>query len=266
MRPLLSEFSFGYALTEDLASGALGPLIGAPIFPSLVQEGRPGGGFDLQLPLVGSPLFIQFKLSDYMKSRSAAEWHLFNRSYFRMHLRPARHSDQHNLLHTLEIAGEAVYYVAPHFHTTAELNTYYLDRTVLRNTIWIPPSSIGPLPDNDDHYIAFNRESGAYLCSKDPRRIEALVDINGVFSTLFSHTRRRLTRLRPAFFEKLARKLLRISGFSNNEVSEVMARRFEQSRLQGKHLELQFVAFLSRSLFNSELILLTDDHPLVYAN
>ena len=131
MRPLLSEFSFGYALTEELASGALGQLIGAPIFPSLIQEGQPGGGYDLQLPLVGAPLFLQFKLSDCMVYRSANEWEIFQRSYYRMHLRPARHSDQHALLRTLEASGEEVYYVAPYFHTTEELNTHYVRKKQL---------------------------------------------------------------------------------------------------------------------------------------
>ncbi|MEO8350197.1 MAG: hypothetical protein ABI680_00610 [Chthoniobacteraceae bacterium] len=34
-----------------------------------------------------------------------------------------------------------------------------------------PPSAIGALPDDDDHYIAF-RQDVAYFCSKKPRRLE----------------------------------------------------------------------------------------------
>src|SRR6266540_2285625 len=181
MRPLLSEFSFGYALTEELASGAFGTLIGAPIFPSLIQEGQPGGGYDLQLPLVGAPLFLQFKLSDCMVYRSANEWHLFNRSYYRMHLRPARHSDQHALLCTLEASGEEVYYVAPYFHRTEELNTHYSNQTVAENSIWFRPSAIGALPDDDDHYIAFERQTPTvYFCSKEHRPLRAKLDIASV--------------------------------------------------------------------------------------
>ena len=91
MRPLLSEFSFGYALTEELVAGVIGGLMAAPVFPSLIQEGQAGGGYDLQLPLAGAPLFLQFKLSDCMVYRSAAEWDDFGHSYYRMHLRPSRH-------------------------------------------------------------------------------------------------------------------------------------------------------------------------------
>lgn len=56
MEPDFSEFSYGYAITEELASGKLGPLIGAPVFPSLYKE-RQSGGYDVQLPLQGAPFF-----------------------------------------------------------------------------------------------------------------------------------------------------------------------------------------------------------------
>src|SRR5690606_22604643 len=42
--------------------------------------------------------------------------------YYRMHLRPARHSRQHAMLLELELAGNEVYYCAPAFHQPAELN------------------------------------------------------------------------------------------------------------------------------------------------
>jgi hypothetical protein len=181
MRPLLSEFSYGYALTEELASGAFGTLVGAPIFPSLIQEGQPGGGYDLQLPLVGMPLFLQFKLSDRMVYRSAAEWKTFKKPYYRMHIRPARHSDQHQLLLDLENTGEEVYYVAPEFHTTEELNTHYAVSTVAANSVWFRPSDIGILPDNDDHYVAFEpANSTAYFCSRNPRKLETKRRVFGV--------------------------------------------------------------------------------------
>ena len=45
MRPMLSEFSYGYALTEELVSGGTANLTAAPIFPSLYAEGQIGGGW-----------------------------------------------------------------------------------------------------------------------------------------------------------------------------------------------------------------------------
>jgi hypothetical protein len=125
MRLLLSEFSYGYALTQELTGGALGGLVAAPIFPSLYQEGQAGGGYDVALPFAGAALYVQFKLSDCMVYRSAAEWGQFGRSYYRMHLRPGRHSEQHRMLCDLQAAGEEVFYAAPYFHTTEELNMFY---------------------------------------------------------------------------------------------------------------------------------------------
>ena len=55
MEPLFSEFSYGYAVTSELANGILGHVKGNPIFPTLRQEGHFGGGYDILLPLVGYP-------------------------------------------------------------------------------------------------------------------------------------------------------------------------------------------------------------------
>jgi len=173
MRPLISEFSYGYALTEELASGAFGPLAGAPIFPSLIQEGQLGYGYDLRLPYLGAPLYLQFKLSDCMVYASAAEWNLFGHSYFRMHLRPGRHSRQHEFLHARDIAGDEVYYVAPYFHESPQLDRFYRTATVATNSVWFRPVDIGLLPDNDDHCVAFDSSPNpGYFCSRDPKKLE----------------------------------------------------------------------------------------------
>ena len=57
MKPNISEFSYGYALTSELVRlfGIKG--VGAPVFPSLKEEGSVG--YDVQVP--GLPLFLQFK-------------------------------------------------------------------------------------------------------------------------------------------------------------------------------------------------------------
>jgi len=172
MQPLISEFSYGYALTQELAGGMLGNLIGAPVFPSLRQEGSAGGGYDVQIPLIGFPLFLQFKLSDYLSRTSASERTMLGGPYYRMHLRPLRHSDQHNLLLDLEAAGNEVYYAAPEFHTQPELNSAYLARQVFRRSRFFRPSAIGALPDRDGHYICFRaRQKPAYLFSDSGRGV-----------------------------------------------------------------------------------------------
>jgi hypothetical protein len=49
METRLTEFSYGYCVTEELANG-MGPVLkAAPYFPSLLAEGKPGGGFDVRI-------------------------------------------------------------------------------------------------------------------------------------------------------------------------------------------------------------------------
>lgn len=167
---MLSEFSYGYALTEELVSGVSANVTAAPVFPSLYAEGQVGGGWDVMIPYPVTPLFLQFKLTHYMLRRSAKERQLFRERYYRMHLRPSRFSDQHELLLAWEAAGNATFYAAPRFHTTSALNRAYLSRDVIACSAFFPPSIIGALPDQYDHYLAFN-DTLLYFCS-EPRKLE----------------------------------------------------------------------------------------------
>lgn len=174
MQPLISEFSYGFALTQELATGVLARVVGAPVFPSLREEGQEGG-YDVEIPFAGFPLYLQFKLSDHLSRSSSNEWDVFSSPYYRMHLRPLRHSDQHDLLRDLESAGNEVYYAAPEFHTQSELNSAYLGRRVFRRSRFFRPLAIGPLPDQDAHYVAFRAgRNPAYLFSSEGREVETL--------------------------------------------------------------------------------------------
>lgn len=186
MKPDISEFSYGYAVTEELVAKARATVIAAPIFPSLYQEGQKGGGYDVEVPLKGSPIFLQFKLSDHLKRSSAKEHQagLIGIPYYRMHLRPLKHSDQHNLLLELENSGEAVFYIAPEFYLPAELNKFYLSRTVVNNSAAFSPIDIGTLPDDEEHYVVFEKGSTfGHRCSSEPEKIQR-VDLRQGFNNL----------------------------------------------------------------------------------
>ena len=176
MKGNFSEFSYGYAVTEELALKYKGSMLGAPQFPSLQEEGKKGG-YDVKLPTSGKAVFLQFKLSDHL-SRDYAREHkngVLDVPYFRMHLRPARHSRQHALLCSLEESGESVFYIAPEFHQPFELNKHYLSKTVVNNSAAFSPKDIGPLPDGKDHYVVFKRgQSVGYMCSDKPSEVPKL--------------------------------------------------------------------------------------------
>ena len=158
MRPEISEFSYGYAVTEGMVRTYSSGLRAAPIFPSLFQEGQAGGGYDVLIQRRSVPLFLQFKLSECMVRSTALEVKQgkLTAPFYRMNLRPPP-SDQHELLLELESSGEQVYYIAPMFHTEEEFNVAYLSGNILKRSIFLRPSAIGTLPDGRRHHVAFRR-------------------------------------------------------------------------------------------------------------
>lgn len=177
MKPDISEFSYGYALTDELMHWHSTGITAVPVFPSLYDEGQPGGGWDVRLDRAGIPLFLQFKLADRMVRGTAKEVlsGLFACPFYRMHLRPKRHSNQHEMLLELEAKGQEVYYSAPAFDTPGELNDAYLTHQVKQRSVWIKPSAIGTLPDEKDHHVAFTLGGPFAVCS-DPRSIDVKAD------------------------------------------------------------------------------------------
>jgi hypothetical protein len=212
MRPTISEFSYGFAITSELVQ-APGGVTAAPVFPSLLDEGQQGGGWDVRLDRPGVPLFLQFKLCDQMTRRTCREARDagFNVPCYRMHLRSARVSSQHEMLLDLEAAGQEVYYSAPMFHQPEELNAAFLTNSVRVRSLWLRPSDIGPLPDNREHHVSFEPGS-PWTFFSEPRRLDARREFEAVAEGL----RRRLhdrgrTELAPENLERLAESIADIA-------------------------------------------------------
>ena len=93
MKPEFSEFSYGFVLTNELVDRfSLRRLGVAPSLPSQYAEGQSGGGYDVKLPTV--PIFLQFKLSDVLKSKSAKESGTLGLPYYRFKIWSKSASDQ----------------------------------------------------------------------------------------------------------------------------------------------------------------------------
>jgi hypothetical protein len=153
--PQFSEFSFGYALTENLMNGGLLPGVrGAPVFPSLYDEGKLEGGYDVEIPKRGAPLFLQFKIPQVVTQKSKYFPPGFPLPYYRMHIMSSRYSLQHQSLLSHESRGRLVYYATPLFRTTADLNKHYDKKQVPAKSVFIRPSQIGAL-DDEDHHVAY---------------------------------------------------------------------------------------------------------------
>lgn len=176
MHAEFSEFSYGFAVVNELIRLLPAPLKAAPVFPSLREEGLPSAGYDVHLNLPGVPVFLQFKLSECLvtwKAREAAAGALAP-PYYRFHIRQDPYSQQHVALCNLaQQHAHLVYYVAPAFHCLFAFDRYFLTRTVLQHSVIVSPASIGPLPTGHSHCVAFKRgQSTAYVFS-EPRSIES---------------------------------------------------------------------------------------------
>ena len=126
MKPEISEFSYGFALTNELVGWVA--LSAAPVFPSLIEEGKAGGGYDVKLDRPGVPLFLQFKRSHCMVRRTAKEHQAvvalggtLNVPYYRFPITEATTSDQHELLLALDDGSNLVFYADLRFPKTREI-------------------------------------------------------------------------------------------------------------------------------------------------
>ena len=172
-----TEFSFGYAFTENLIRASANAPSGAPVFPNLVQEAELG--YDVQIDLPGFPLFFQFKLPNLLVRDSAKEIARHSlplkTPFFRMDLMQKSVSQQHKLLVDLDTrCRTSVYYVSPLLSDQAEFNAAYGKVRVHRSSAFFSPTDIGPLPDNLKHSIAYRKGNNVgWFCSK-PKEIRQL--------------------------------------------------------------------------------------------
>jgi hypothetical protein len=169
--PEISEFSYGFALTNELVGWIA--LNVAPIFPSLIEEGKKGGGYDVKLDLPAAPLFLQFKRSDCMIRKSAKEISKFHLDlevpFHRFAITEQKYSFQHTSLVSLDDRNNLVFYVAPRFNTIEEINAAWAKHRVAQRSIFVAPRDIGLIKDDERHHVSFDA-GHAYFCS-EPREI-----------------------------------------------------------------------------------------------
>jgi hypothetical protein len=255
MVPRLSEFSYGYALTEQLAR-QLGPLAAAPRFPSLIEEGRLGYDLELTMPLKAS-MFLQFKLSERMVRRNVTELRPptplpITLPFFRMHIWPSSKSNQHALLYALAARGEWVWYVAPEFDTVDELNAAYVNRKVVQQSRFFDPAVIGVLPDDEKHHLAFEGGNPRFWLCSEPRELPAT-------TPPVERLSQPVMTLRPP--RSLREELDRLVGVMTAEMEGAAVQRAKSDSL-GSLDEVRpdlMAPYLARMYFNCVLILVGDD-------
>lgn len=253
-----SEFSYGYCLTEDLIVGQGTQLTAAPVFPSLIEEGQPGVGYDVRFDRPGTPLFLQFKLVHQMVRGTANETKKghFHPPFYRMHLRPRKISDQHQSLLSLEQAGNDVFYVAPGFHTTAALNTNYAQRRVWDRSFRINPSLIGALPDDKAHHVTFRQANGTWrFYSEEPSKEGHAQETEAIAASLQKKIVQRGERNLREQLEELDASLLTIVNTRNKERNQ--RERIDIDELGGRVDPLRRVAYIARQFFDCQMLFVT---------
>ena len=214
MRPTISEFSYGFAFTRELVESQEEGLTVAPVFPTLVQEGQPGGGFDVEIDRRGCPFFVQFKVCDRMVSRAAKEAsYRLGVPCYRMRLRSTHRFRQHRMLLELESNGADVYYAAPLFDRPEELNDAFVRRQVCSRSKWIVPSDIGVLPDEREHYVSFDLQGGHMTVFSDTWEVEAHREFRDVVEGLRAKLRSQGEfALQDEHIERLVETIQQVQG------------------------------------------------------
>jgi hypothetical protein len=254
MRPDISEFSYGFALTSELVQSFGLQSAGAPLFPSLKAEGMPGGGFDVQLP--GVPVFLQFKMSDCLTTKNALDHHQLGLPYYRFKIRAPKHSQQHDLLLALEAGGNLVLYAAPRFHTPDELNDAFSNAGMVKRSAFIHPKTIGPLPDVEEHSVSFGSGSLLAVFRSEPQEVE-LADPEDLFGPILRSRHDEATESEPRGFRELGNQLVDLYASRRPGAEGERARRL--STLASDREPRDYARFVALALFDSELLISADE-------
>lgn len=241
----ISEFSYGFALTNELIDvfGLAG--YGAPKFPTQVQEGRTGGGYDVQLP--GIPVFIQFKRSAVLKRSNALDAAFLGLPYYRFGIMPSSHSQQHQLLLDLESEDKFVFYAAPIFRKSHELDRFFVGKSVRQNSLFLKPSTVGKIGDSKSHTISFTN-SGPIVFRSEPILMER-DDISLLFEQKYISDEKVAGNIsRRKLIEELVDIYSNRLGFLDSDLRQSLRAPSEERD------PIQHLAYLARNLFNCELV------------
>jgi hypothetical protein len=171
MKSELSEFSYGFALTHELATSYL-DLVATPRLPTLRNEGA-SGGYDVELPARSWALFLQFKVAQHMLRRNAIHFDDLGSPHYRFPIRPSSCSQQHELLISLseEVGSEHVHYVVPLFHEIDALDQHFRQGQVATSSLFLPVDEVGRYDDVKEHWVAFGIAGMPVVVTSEPRTL-----------------------------------------------------------------------------------------------
>ncbi|MBR8839749.1 MAG: hypothetical protein DSM106950_38560 [Stigonema ocellatum SAG 48.90 = DSM 106950] len=270
MKPDFSEFSYGFAITKELVDLCGKYLTAAPLFPSLLQEGKIG--YDVKLDLAGFPIFLQFKISDYMNNKNAKEVRkgVLHPPFYRMSLRSKRYSNQHDLLLQLENKGNLVYYVAPSFYTRYQFDDYFINNQTALNSVFIKPNQIGIINDYDNHCVSWENDHGSVWRFSTPVQIQQPINFASFTDELISKNTvmiRNSTKLKTNLQESVHEMInilldketwLFENGYFQENYNLLMSDRLSQNWNEVPAIILHQIDSLVKVFFGSQIMIVSD--------
>lgn len=255
MHSEFSEFSYGYAIVDEMINWYGSSLVSAPDFPTTIAEASKG--YDARLSMErGFSLFLQFKASDCMIRDTAFETQRgdFTPPFYRFHLRRMSKSKQHEVLLQLEQEKHFVFYVAPGFFKAAELNQAWFARQTSERSIWIRPSDIGQLPDDNYHHVSFTLPR-KYRRYSEPKDLQGHYTFEVFKKSIRENLRApRDSRLTPERIQLLESKMVEL-------ISEYITGPRDLEFLQGRREDdasvnpLSRISFLAKTYLDCEFLI-----------
>ena len=252
MKSEFSEFSYGFALTHGLLKDT--PSIDVvPHFPSLVEEGKLG--YDVKLAYWGIPIFLQFKLSDYLTRRPAKYWDNYHEPYFRFDITPLTISQQHNLLKDLAENEEEVFYVSPIFWKTTQFNDAFRANHVAARSMWLPLGQLPYLTDDEPHHVTYTGPADPSWhtdqLNLEGKRVEGEFSWQGRYENIVGRFERgELRQVSEDYLYKLRNLLSGIVDRRAAESSEGIGRQVPAADIFGE------IDYLLTTCFGVEMVIL----------
>ncbi|WP_133256951.1 hypothetical protein [Hymenobacter edaphi] len=201
-----SETQFSFCYTFEYVRQFL-PFVPLPIFPNTVEEGRVGGGYDVE---IAGSLYFQFKIPTYHDKVSnffRKHWDVYGHDYYKIKLNTD--GEQFKLLKDLKrlSLGNRVFYATPEFWQIPALSSHYSGDRVLANSALFAIEDL-PAHGSGYHHLIYSPRHSLGRLFSDPTDVKKLKNVNpfellvdsGKPETIYSQARRISIMLRERQF------------------------------------------------------------------
>ncbi len=174
MKAEFSAFFYGVALLNEI-SNAVSPHLVAGLFLPRLEGPRAEAGF----PPIGWPLFLDFRLAEYMLTPRATGWVEHEQRFFRLAIPPRSCLEQHDLLRCFSAEEPEVYYVAPAFYRQEEFARVLTSGQLLQSSRFIPVNSLPEAGESRTLYITYGKDEPGvrwFMLEQESRQLDISIE------------------------------------------------------------------------------------------